>query len=114
MASKKTPSIQERALALLNDSDFFGKVREAVARGGLVGEERNIVAIFVVAISSLLKKPMNAILKRQFRWEEFPRFTSSALNTRERNKGNHELFEDGVELFEGRFSKSHRLSPRTK
>jgi len=63
MASKKTTSIQERALALLNDPDFFGKVREAVARGGLVGEARNIVAIFVVAISSLLKKPMNAILK---------------------------------------------------
>jgi hypothetical protein len=63
MASKKTPSTQERALALLNDSDFFGKVREAVERGGLVGEARNIVAIFVIAISSLLKKPMNAILK---------------------------------------------------
>jgi hypothetical protein len=63
MASKKTPSIQERALALLNDPDFFGKVRKAVARCGLVGEARNIVAIFVVAMSSLLKKPMNAILK---------------------------------------------------
>src|SRR6266852_4018003 len=63
MAAKKTPSIQERALALLNDPDFFGKVREAVARGGLVGEARNIGAIFVVAMSSLLKKQMNAILK---------------------------------------------------
>src|ERR1019366_1986284 len=63
MASKKTPSIQERALALLSDSDFFGKVREAVERGGLVGEARNLLAIYVVAISSLLEKPMNAILK---------------------------------------------------
>jgi hypothetical protein len=63
MASKTAPSIQERALTLLKDSDFFGKLREAVKRGGLVGEVRNALAIYVIAISSLLDRPLNAIVK---------------------------------------------------
>jgi hypothetical protein len=63
MASEKTPSIQELALAILQDEDFFGKVREAVRRGGLVGEVRNALAIYVIAMSSLLERPLNAIIK---------------------------------------------------
>jgi hypothetical protein len=60
---KKQPSIRERALKLLQDPDFFGKVREAVERGGLVGEERNALAIYVNAISALLEKPISTIAK---------------------------------------------------
>ena len=61
--SKRTPSTEERALTLLKDPDFFGQVRGAVERGGLVGEAQNGLAIYVIAISSLLEQPMNAIVK---------------------------------------------------
>jgi hypothetical protein len=60
---KKQPSIRERALELLQDPDFFGKLRDALKRGGLVGEERNGLVIFVNAISALLGRPINAIVK---------------------------------------------------
>jgi hypothetical protein len=50
-------------LALLRDPDFFGKLRDAIRRKGLVGEVRNALAIFIVAISSLLDRPLSAIVK---------------------------------------------------
>jgi hypothetical protein len=63
MPSKTTASIQERALQLLREPDFFGRVRNAVDRGGLAGETRNALAIFVIVISSLLERPLNAFVK---------------------------------------------------
>lgn len=63
MPSRKPLSVRERALQLLTQPDFFGEVRRAVERGGLVGEARNALAIYIVAISSLLEKPLNALVK---------------------------------------------------
>lgn len=57
------PSIEELALELLQDRDFFGKVRDAVERGGLVGEVKNSQATYVGAMSSLLERPLNTIVK---------------------------------------------------
>jgi len=38
-------------------------VRDAVRRIGVVGETRNALAIFIVAMSSLLERPLNALIK---------------------------------------------------
>ena len=57
------PSIEERALKILRDADFFGKLRSIISRCGLVGETRNALALYIVAISSLLVRPLSAILK---------------------------------------------------
>jgi hypothetical protein len=61
--AEKKPSTKNRALALLRDEDFFGKLRNAIARAGIVGEVRNALAIYIIAISSLLERPLSAILK---------------------------------------------------
>jgi hypothetical protein len=59
----KQPSTKDNALSLLRNGDFFGEVRLAVQRGGLVGEVQNALAIYIVAISSLLNHPLNLIVK---------------------------------------------------
>lgn len=56
-------SIEERAIALLQEPDFFRELRESVERGGLVGEVQNALAIFVVAVSALLQRPLNCFVK---------------------------------------------------
>jgi hypothetical protein len=61
--SKKQPSIRERALSLLGNEDFFGELRKALKCGGLVGEVRNALAIYIVAISSLLDHPLSVLIK---------------------------------------------------
>ena len=61
--ANKKPSIKERALSLLGNEDFFGELRKALKRGGLVGEVRNALAIYVVAISSLLNLPLSVLIK---------------------------------------------------
>jgi hypothetical protein len=61
--TKAEPSIKERALQLLKNPDFCGKVRQAVARGGLVGEEQNALATYVNAMSSVLDCPLSEIVK---------------------------------------------------
>lgn len=65
MAPKRNAetSIEERALKILRDADFFGKLRSIISRCGLVGEIRNALALYIVAISSLLLRPLCAILK---------------------------------------------------
>jgi len=63
MSTKAKLSATERALSILEEDDFFGKIRDAVERCGLVGEERNAVAIYVIVISSLLDRPLNVIIK---------------------------------------------------
>lgn len=60
---KAEPLIEERAMDLLQDPDFFGKLRRVIERAGIVGEVRNAVALFIIAISSLLERPLSAILK---------------------------------------------------
>jgi hypothetical protein len=54
-----------RAIALLRSSRFFCKLLEALAQEGLVGEERNALVIFVVAVSRLLSRPLNLFVKGQ-------------------------------------------------
>jgi hypothetical protein len=63
MSPDSKAKIKAKALALLEDPDFFGQVRKAVSRGGLVGERQNAVAIFIIAISALLDRPLNGIVK---------------------------------------------------
>jgi len=53
------------AIALLQDSDFFGELLRALERLGLVGERRNSILIYVAAISALLQHPINCIVKGQ-------------------------------------------------
>lgn len=56
---------RKRAMALLRSPRFFCKVLEALGREGLVGEERNALVIFVVAVSRLLSRPLNLFVKGQ-------------------------------------------------
>jgi hypothetical protein len=63
MSPYSSDTIKAQASALLEGADFFGKLREAVRRQGLVGETRNALAMYVIAISSLLEKPLNGIVK---------------------------------------------------
>lgn len=63
MSDKKSISTEARALELLKDPDFFGRVREAVERDGLVGETRNAQATYVTAMSALLKNPLCEMIK---------------------------------------------------
>jgi hypothetical protein len=53
------------ALALLRSPRFFCEVLKALDREGLVGEERNALVVFVVAVSRLLAKPLNLFVKGQ-------------------------------------------------
>ena len=56
---------REKAVDLLRSSRFFFKLLAALAREGLVGEQRNALVIFVVAVSRLLSKPLNLFVKGQ-------------------------------------------------
>jgi hypothetical protein len=51
------------AVDLLRSPQFFRKFLSTVRRLGLVGEERNASALYVVAVSALLNRPLNAIVK---------------------------------------------------
>jgi hypothetical protein len=56
-------STNARAIELLKAPDFFPRLLQTLQREGLVGEERNAQVLYIVAASSLLKRPINAILK---------------------------------------------------
>jgi hypothetical protein len=61
--SRPKLSIEDKALQVLKDPDFFGQVRQAVERDGLVGEVQNALAIYVMALSSLRDLPLNVLVK---------------------------------------------------
>ncbi len=61
--SNKKPSLKDRALSLLRSEDFFGELRKALKRGRLVGEVQNALAVYIVAISSLLDHPLSVLIK---------------------------------------------------
>src|ERR1035437_8030444 len=105
---KKQPSIRERALKLLQDPDFFGKVREAVERGGLVGD------LCECDFCTPRKADQHHREGRQLRWEEFPRFASSAVDTRDCDARNYQLFTYRVELFGRGFPTQDCLPPRAQ
>lgn len=56
---------RERAIALLRSPRFFCKLLKALSREGLVGEERNALVVYVVAVSRLLSRPLNLFVKGQ-------------------------------------------------
>lgn len=51
------------ALELLRSPDFFQKYYDALQRIGLVGEERNASVLLIAAVSRLLDRPLNIIVK---------------------------------------------------
>lgn len=56
-------SVQQQALKLLQSPYFFREALRAVRRNGLVGEERNALVVFLVAISRLFTKPLCLFVK---------------------------------------------------
>ena len=64
---KKSVSQATRAAAwaLLRSPRFFCKLLEALGREGLVGEGKNALVVFVVAVSRLLSRPLNLFVKGQ-------------------------------------------------
>jgi hypothetical protein len=61
----KKKVLRQKALALLRSARFFCKLLAVLAQEGLVGEQRNALVIFVVAVSRLLSKPLNLFVKGQ-------------------------------------------------
>lgn len=59
----KSENVNQRALRILESGDFFGDLRNVLTRGGLVGEEQNALAAYVVATSRLLQNPLNVLIK---------------------------------------------------
>jgi len=51
------------AMRLLRSAQFFRLYLNAVARAGLVGEEKNALVLFLVGISRLLSHPVNLFIK---------------------------------------------------
>jgi hypothetical protein len=63
VGKKRTPQVEREATQLLESPGHFHSVSGAVRRGGLVGEERNALVLYLVGLSSLLQRPLNAIVK---------------------------------------------------
>jgi hypothetical protein len=53
----------ETARALLASPDFFNQFLRVVERAGLVGEQKNAVILLIIAVSRLLRRPLNAIVR---------------------------------------------------
>ena len=51
------------ALDLLTAPDFFRRALRILRREGLVGEKLNALVLYIVAISALLTRPLNALVK---------------------------------------------------
>ena len=56
-------STEEQAREILKSEQFFRLFLDALRRERLVGEERNALVLYIVALSSLLDDPLNAIIK---------------------------------------------------
>lgn len=54
-----------KAKILLRSPRFFNEVLGALKEEGLAGEERNALALYIVAVSRLSRRPLNAIVKGQ-------------------------------------------------
>jgi hypothetical protein len=55
--------LERDAERLLRSPHFFHEVLLALKKDGLVGEERNVLVLFIVAVSRLLQRPLNAFAK---------------------------------------------------
>jgi len=60
-----SPKMRAAARALLGSKCFFRKLLEALEREGLVGEQKNALIVFIVAVSRLLSRPLNLFVKGQ-------------------------------------------------
>ena len=56
---------RRKAATLLHSPYFFRHVADAVHKMGLVGERRNALVVFVVAVSRLLARPLNLLVRGQ-------------------------------------------------
>jgi hypothetical protein len=54
---------EKRARKLLQSRRFFNEFLLAVRKEGLVGEEQNALTLFIVAVSRILARPLNAFVK---------------------------------------------------
>jgi hypothetical protein len=63
MTPERKSQIERKARELLESSGIFKSLRKALRRVGVVGEVRNGLILFIVAISALLDRPLNAIVK---------------------------------------------------
>jgi hypothetical protein len=61
--SRNQMRLENDALYLLKSPKFFRRFLADVRRLGLVGESRNAAVLYIVAVSALLERPLNAILK---------------------------------------------------
>lgn len=60
---ERKSQLEREARELLESPEFFGFLRKALRRERLVGEERNALVLYIVALSALLDRPLNAIVK---------------------------------------------------
>jgi hypothetical protein len=61
--TERKSQLKRSGIELLGAPDFFHCLLDAVRRGGLVGEKRNALALYIVGLSALLDRPLNAIVK---------------------------------------------------
>lgn len=54
---------EEEALTILRSPRFFNLFLSAMARNGLVGEQRNALVLLIVATSRILPRPLNVFVK---------------------------------------------------
>ena len=63
MTPERKSQIERKARELLESPGFFKSLRIAVRRERLVGEVRNALVLYIVGLSALLDRPLNAIVK---------------------------------------------------
>jgi hypothetical protein len=63
MTPERKSQIERGARGLLESSGIFKSLRRALRRERLVGELRNALVLYVVGLSALLDRPLNAIVK---------------------------------------------------
>ena len=63
MTLERKSQIERRARELLELPGFFKSLRKALRRERLVGEVRNALVLYIVGLSALLDRPLNAIVK---------------------------------------------------
>src|SRR5690242_310860 len=61
--TQEARQIAAQARKLLKSPDLFVRFLSAAEKTGLVGERRNALVLFVVTVSRLLDRPLNAIIK---------------------------------------------------
>jgi hypothetical protein len=63
MTAQRKSQIERGARELLESPGFFKSLRRVLRRSRLVGELRNALVLYVVGLSALLDRPLNAIVK---------------------------------------------------